>query len=63
MAFAQNQNYTSDILDLPDTQEILTEDESQSMFSEPLCMPTIWAKLHYIPYKNFSLGKYLETLS
>ena len=58
MAFVENIQDQSNAIDLlPDTQEILTEDESQSMYAEPLCTASTWAKLLYIPSKNFSLGK------
>lgn len=59
MAFAQNtycQNNANDFL--PDTQEILTEDESQSMYIEPLRFSApVWAKLLFIPNQKFFIGK------
>lgn len=55
MAFAQNNNNVDKATDLPDTQEILTEDET-SMYTEPISTAFTWAKLLYIPNQNFFLG-------
>lgn len=53
MAFAQNREH----LALADTQEIFTEDDSQSLYPAPT-LTSMWAKLLYIPDTKISVGKF-----
>lgn len=53
MAYAESDNKQ-----LPDTQEISTEEESESIYAESIFTSASWAKLIYIPNHKFSIGKY-----
>lgn len=59
MAFTHNNQQR---MDLPDTQEILTEDESQA-YSPKDVSPAqfqVWAKLLFIPDRKISVGKLID---
>ncbi|CRL00802.1 CLUMA_CG014053, isoform A [Clunio marinus] len=41
--------------ELPETQEILTDDDSENLFSQSLSLSTVWAKLYFLPNPKVSV--------